>query len=232
MIIMNVQEMYLDALKDLSGWVTVWEWATHFCEKFPDMYAKAEEEAKNQKQDTTGLREISARISSRLSRGSFSEFIELDESERPRKIRYLPENEISDHIEKDIEDDIAPLTRQQIIKKHTDELSTNDLYRIREIESIIEQLKLFFKLDFEFEHANAILNKETPGRHHPDNIQILLKTHNRIKNSNNWIRFTIDEQIEYILSVIKVQKIVSSKMNINLDDSVVDKIIDRLRLVY
>lgn len=62
--------------------------------------------------------------------------------QKARKIRFLPENEISDHIERDIEEDIAPLTRQQIIKKHTEELSTDELYRMKEFESIIDQLKI------------------------------------------------------------------------------------------
>ena len=229
---MTVQEMYLEALKDLSGWVTVWEWSTHFCEKYPEMHEKAEEEAKNQKQDTTGLREISARISSRLSRGVFSEFVEMDESERPRKVRFLQEGETSEHIEKDIEDDIAPLTRYQIIKQHSEELSTRDLYRLKELESIIEQLKTFFRMDFEFEHANALLNKEAPGKHHPDNIQILLKSHNRMKNSDNWERFSLEEQVEYITATLKVQSIVSKRMGLNLDKEVLQKILDRLEAVY
>lgn len=229
---MNIQEMYLEALKDFEGWVSVWEWSVRFCEKYPDMHAKAEEDAKNQKQDTTGLREISARISSRLSRGSFSAHIEIDESDRPRKVRYITEDELSEHIEQDIEDDFAPLTRLQLIKLHTEELSTSDLYRIKEFESIIDQLRMFFKLDFEFEHAKALLNSDSPGKHHPDNIQILLKTHNRIKSNKSWKRFDLEEQIEYILAAIKIQKIVAKKMDIDLEETVVENIIKRLELVY
>lgn len=87
-------------------------------------------------------------------------------------------------------------------------------------------------MDFELEHANAILNPKEPGRHHPDNLQILLSSHNRFKNKSNWLRFTIDEQIEYINSVVLVQKMISKKMNIEIDDSVVVALMERLRKVY
>lgn len=64
---MTISEKYLESLKTIGEWVIVSEWAKKFTELYPDEYAKAEAQARNQKNDTTGLREIAARISSRLS---------------------------------------------------------------------------------------------------------------------------------------------------------------------
>ena len=86
---MNMTEKYLEALKDLDNWVIVSEWATRFGELYPELLEKANEEAKNQANETTGLREIAARISSGISRGAYIDNIEIDSSERPRKVRYV-----------------------------------------------------------------------------------------------------------------------------------------------
>jgi small subunit ribosomal protein S18 len=58
---------------------------------FPEILNEGNEQAKNQANETTGLREIAVRISSRLSKGRFSD-IEIDESERPRKVKYITES--------------------------------------------------------------------------------------------------------------------------------------------
>ena len=89
-----------------------------------------------------------------------------------------------------------------------------------------------FYLDFELEHAKALLNDKDPGLHHPDNIQVLLKSHNRMKSSDNWERFSLVEQMEYIKSAVILQKMVSRRMGIEIDDSVIDSILHRLKAVY
>lgn len=81
---MLIADKYLLTLKEINNWATVSEWALKFSLMFPDLLEKANEEARNQKQNTTGLREIAARISSTISRGAFNGRIELDESERTR----------------------------------------------------------------------------------------------------------------------------------------------------
>lgn len=101
-----------------------------------------------------------------------------------------------------------------------------------EILDITKTMSRMFRLDFEVDHALAILNPDQPGKHHPDNMQILTKAHNVRKNNSNWTRFTVDEQIEYINSVIKVQKIIEHKMDVELDDGLIGNIISRLKLVY
>ena len=54
----NISDKYLDALKLISTWVTVSEWTIKFCEIYPELLEKANKEAANQKNETTGLREM------------------------------------------------------------------------------------------------------------------------------------------------------------------------------
>lgn len=229
---MNITEKYLAALKQIEGWTQVSGWAVKFGELYPDLLAKAEREATNQANDTTGLREIAARISSNISRGAYAGKIEINDAERPRLVRYLPENELEQHISHDVDEDIAPLKRGEIINIALEKLGTHECYRLSEFESISKNLKQFFSLDFEIDHAHALLNSQTPGQHHPDNFQLLLKTHNARKNNDNWQRFTFAEQADYIKTAIKLQTFVSARMNIDLNDDVLDSLLNRLEKVY
>lgn len=228
----SFREKYLDALKTFDDWVIVSEWAQRFGELYPDLLAKAEVEAANQANDTTGLREIAARISSAINHGAYENTIETDTSERPRKVRYITEEQRAEHESHEIEEDVAPLRRNEIIRLANLSMSNHDQYRASEFEAIAKQLKTFFGLDFEVDHAKALLNKNEPGEHHPDNLQLLLKSHNGKKNNNNWNKFTLDEQIEYIETAIKLQQIVASRMNIEMENNVLIALIERLKGIY
>lgn len=229
---MNITEKYLTALKQIDGWTQVSGWAVKFGELYPDLLAKAEREAANQANDTTGLREIAARISSNISRGAYAGKIEINDAERPRLIRYLPENELEQHISHDVDEDIAPLKRGDIIKEALEKLGTHELYRLTEFEAISKNLKQFFSLDFEVDHAQALLNSKEPGKHHPDNFQLILKAHNAKKNNDNWLRFNFAEQADYIKTAIKLQTLVSAQMNIDMNGDVLDSLLSRLEKVY
>ncbi len=87
-------------------------------------------------------------------------------------------------------------------------------------------------MDFEVDHATALLNPEQAGKHHPDNLQLLIKAHNSRKNKKNWQRFSFDEQISYIKHVIALQMIISKRMKINLVEDVLDSLLERLEKVY
>lgn len=229
---MNIRGKYLEALKTFDDWVIVSEWAIKVGELYPDLLAKAEIEAANQANETTGLREIAARISSAINHGAYKNQIEIDNSERPRKVRYIPESAREEHESQEVEEDVAPLRRDEIIRLAMQSMNNIDKYRASEFDSIAKQLKSFFGLDFEVDHANALLNKDEPGMHHPDNFQLLLKSHNGKKNNNNWKKFNLEEQIEYIKTAIKLQNIVASRLSIDIDNSVLDSLLERLKNVY
>jgi len=226
-----LHEKYIKAIENNHDWLTVSEWALQVAERYPEILAKAENDAVNQKNKTTGLREIAARISSRLSANGF-ESLDVDTSEKPKKVRYIRPEEKTEHLEQDLEEDIAPLKRNELIKLHTESLTIQDLYRIDEMEVISKQIKTYFSLDFEVDHAQALLNPQTPGKHHPDNLQLLLKAHNGKKHSKNWERFSFDEQAEYITTAIKLQEIVAQRLGVQLESSVITSLIQRLKAIY
>lgn len=228
----SINEKYLDALSQTSEWLTVSEWACKVADVYPDLLVAADAQAARQKNDTTGLREIAARLSSRLSSGGFGASVEVDASERPKKVRFLSAVEQKEHEAQEVEEDLAPLRRIDIIKRDSEQLSVAEQYRIDEFEAISRQLKTYFGLDFEVDHATALLNPKTPGKHHPDNLQLLLKTHNSKKNASNWPRFSFAEQKQYIEAAITLQSLVAVRMNVEVVSSVKDSLLQRLEAIY
>jgi len=228
---MTKAQKYLEALKTFDDWVIVSEWAVRVGEQYPDLLEAANKQAANQANDTTGLRELAARISSHLSTGGFPE-VEIDDSERPRKVRYISEDEKKERVDEEIEADVEPLTRAERIRQDTEKLSELERYRIEEFENIARQLNRFFSLDFEVDHAMALLNPLQSGNHHPENFQLLTKAHNAKKNKNNWQRFSLEEQKTYIKQVITLQTIIAERLEISLVDDVLDSLLERLGKVY
>ncbi len=229
---MKIHEKYLEALKTFTDYTTVSEWAEKFTQMYPDELEKANIQAENQVRDTTGLREIAARISSRIATGGFSQKILIDDSERPRKIKYISKEEQTIYEQKEIEEDIEPLRRQDIINNATNQLEIFELYRITEFENIQRAFKQFFGLDFEIDHAEALLNNEKQGEHHPNNLQLLLKYHNGKKNKNSWNRFTFDEQVDYIKKSVVLHSLVADRFDVEIDNKILDSLLNRLKEIY
>jgi hypothetical protein len=229
---MKIHEKYLEALKTFDDYVIVSVWAEKVGELYPDLLEKANQEAQNQKIETTGLREIAARISSRLSTGGFDGFVKIDSSERPRKIKYITQEEFQENTTHDIEEDLEPLTRKEIEKNAEDKFVSIEVYRLDEFRNIQKAFKSFFNLDFELDHAKALLNKSEQGKHHPKNFQLLLKYHNAKKNNSNWKRFSMDEQETYIREVVKLQSLVADKLDIEINEQILNSLILRLKQVF
>lgn len=230
--ILKIRDKYLEVLKTFTDSVTISEWAIKFSEMYPDELEKANQQALNQKTNTTGLREIAARMSSNLSSGAFSKYIQIDDSEHPKKVKYITENEFEEHTQNEIDEDIEPLKRQDIINNAKDNMKILELYRISEFENIQKAFKLFFGIDFEIDHAEALLNDNKQGKHHPNNLQFLLKHHNGKKNKKSWARFSFDEQIDYIKKAISLQSLVADKFNIEIDNKILELLLNRLKEVY
>jgi HPt (histidine-containing phosphotransfer) domain-containing protein len=229
---MKIHEKYLEALKTFTDFVTISEWAVKFSEMNPDELEKANEQAAKQKNDTTGIRELAARMSSRLASGGFSNSVQIDDSERPKKVKYITDDELKVNIQKEIEDDIEPLKRQDIINNATNQLEIYELYQITEFENIQKAFKHFFGLDFEIDHAEALLNDKKQGEHHPNNLQLLLKYHNGKKNKNSWDRFSFEEQEEYIKKTIALHSLVAYKFDITIDNRILTSLLNRLKMIY
>ena len=229
---MKIHEKYLEALKTFDDFVTVSEWAVKVAERYPDILETADEQVKEHINDTTGLKAIGARLSARLSKGRFDGKVIIDDSERPRKVKYITEEELTEKATQELEEDIEPLRRQDIINQAKESLEAKELYRISEFEDIQKKFKNFLGIDFEIDHAQALLDDTKQGKHHPDNFQLLLKYHNVKKYKNSWQRFSIEEQIDYIYKVVELHKILEDKLDVKLDTAILENLVSRLKAVY
>ena len=70
-------------------------------------------------------------ISSNLSSGGFLD-VEVDDSERPRKVRYISDTDKQTKIDDELEADIEPLTRAERIR--------SDFENLTEIERLSNEL--------------------------------------------------------------------------------------------
>lgn len=229
---MTIKQKHLEALKTFDDYVPVSEWAERFGQMFPDELEKANRQAENQANDTTGLREIAARISSRLTTGAYKEHVIINDSERPRKAKYITTDELKQQTQNELDEDIEPLRRQDIINNAKDQMELVELYRIAELENIQRAFKQFFGIDFEIDHAQALFDSNEQGNHHPDNLQFLLKLHNGKKNKSSWKRFTFEEQADYIKKAMILQSTVADKLNLEIDNIILDALLQRLKSVY
>ena len=166
------------------------------------------------------------------SNTGFSQKILIDDTERPKKVKYLTKEELDNYEQREIEEDIEPIKRQDIINNATSKLEVYELYRITEFENIQKSFKQFFNLDFEIDHAEALLNNEKQGEHHPNNLQLLLKYHNGKKNKNSWNRFTFDEQVDYIKKSVALHSLVADKFEVEIDNKILDSLLNRLNEIY
>lgn len=229
---MKIHEKYLEALKTFDDFVTVSEWAVKVAEIYPDILNKAQKNVQNHKTPTSALQQITRQISSEITRGTYAEYINIDDSERPKKVKYITQEEFEKNTQEEFEEDIEPLRRQDIINQAKESLEAKELYRISEFENIQKSFKSFFGIDFEIDHAQALLDDIKQGKHHPDNFQLLLKYHNVKKYKNSWQRFSIEEQIEYIYKVVELHKILEAKLGVKLDEAILENLVSRLKAVY
>ncbi len=112
------------------------------------------------------------------------------------------------------------------IKKERDGLSEFEKYRIQELDAIAKAFNSYFKTDLEVDHAHALMG-DTPGKHHPDNLQLLSKTHNRIKSKSSWHRMTLERQLEYLYKMKNYHAVV-----FQIDEEIFKSLIERLEKVY
>jgi len=228
---MTKTQKYLESLKNGEEWVTVLEWAEKVSELYPEILEDANKQVVNHAKETTGLRAITARLSSKLSSNDY-ENIEIDDSERPRKVRYVSADVKQELLNEELEADVEPLTRKEKIESDTQKLTTYEQYRIDEFYVLSGQFKKYFELDFEVDHAKALLNEDDAGTHHPSNLQLLIKVHNAKKNKKNWERFSFEEQKQYIEQVVALQMTIASRLEIELVDEVLAKLFGKLEEIY
>lgn len=227
----EMKRKYLETLKDIESWATVSEWAKKVAELNPDILVKADREAQSHKRKTTGLREIAARISSIIASGGYEGLILVDESQSPRRVKFLSFNSQKSK-EMLAKEDMEEIDRDERIQSDYEKLGKYPQYRIYELKEIARALKEVTGLSFHLDHARAIKNRTHPGKHGPDNAQILLQVHNAGKNNSNWKRFSLSDQLKYIQAVIELQELVNKKSRKKMDHKFLKSVLARLKAVY
>jgi hypothetical protein len=78
---MKKHEKYLEVLKSFNGYITIEEWATKFVKVYP-------EETNQEKDKKTIVRDLTKNISALISTKKWDNYISIDTSKKPKKIKY------------------------------------------------------------------------------------------------------------------------------------------------
>lgn len=218
-------ECYLESLKRLDDWVTIGEWSNQVATDYPEILQEAEEQAKGHKRETTGIREIRARLGSRVSTGGYKDHVKVDQSERPKRVKYI-------HKEEAENEEIEEIKRDQIEFEDASSWTEDAKYRVEELKKIKKALGDYMGVSLVIDHAEALMNKDKRGKHHPDNMQILIHGHNVKKSNSNWKRFSFDEQITYLKKINESYLLISNVNGMSIENETIDRLFERLKTVY
>jgi len=223
---MTKQEKFIEVLRTFDTAVTVSEWANRVVEQYPAIL----NQINSKTNEPMTLKALATTMSLKVSRGEFSELKVLD-SEPYRRVMYLTENKKNDltkmEVTKDVEAIVLESKMNDDIKKSTEQ----DRYRLEELSSICTQLNKYFRLNFNFHHAQSLSSTTKSGRHHVDNIQLLTTEHSLFKEDGTK-KFSIEEQKAYIKRVISVHMMIDKSIDINLTDEILEMLLDRLEKIY
>ena len=215
----------IEVLKEADEWLTSSEWASKLIDAYPEVGAAADEKASKWANPKSGLRSLAGEINSCLvnRRGPFAH-TEVDKKSSPQKTRYVEEIEKLDEKEKLSE--VEDLTRTERIRQDSQLLTENEKRLIEGINEISKQFKKSFHIRLEVDHAQAIMN-EDGGKHHPGNLQLLTEEDNRCKSSDNWERFTFEEQYDYLERLFE-----NKQMRFDVNHDLFEILLKQLGIVY
>jgi len=223
---MTKQERFIEVLKTFERPVTVSEWAKRVVEHYPSILKQIDSKTN----EPMTLLALTKTMSLKVSRGEFSDVKVLD-SESGRRIIYLTEDKKKDLLKMELIKDVEAIVLENRIEEDIKKTSSQDKYRLEELNSICTQLNKYFKLDFNLHHAESLSNSKKSGRHHISNLQLLTREHALLKKDGAK-KFSIDEQKAYIKRVISVHMMIDRTIDINLTDDVLEMLLDRLEKIY
>ncbi len=212
--------------------VTRPEWAELVGKKYPELLKKATLQGSSRSPSRSGVSILSTSMSASLRGSKESVFIETVVVDNLTKFRYITEEKSLENIEKALDEEELYSTRAEIIKAGNSVMTKFDSFRYKEFQEIQKNFKTLLKLDFEIDHANALMNPTEPGDHHPDNLQLLNSRFNSIKGKYNWKRFTIEEQVKHIRDY--AAPYLEHKINLNIEygEDCLEILIKRLEAIY
>jgi len=224
--IMTKSDKFMEVLQTFNTSVTIATWAKRIVELYPAVLVQGTDK----KATKMTLRELTGRISLKVSKGDFSD-IEVENSTPYRKVKYISSEMQKESLKITANNDMEPVDLENKINKDLEKLSESERYRIEEFMSITDQLNRYFNLNFELHHAYGLNSQKELGKHHADNLQLITTEHMKLKEANE-PKFTIEEQKAYIKRIIVVHTMVIKHLDINLTDEVLDMLLDRLAKVY
>lgn len=107
---MKQHEKYLEALKTFDDFITIKEWSIKFVELYPD-------KTKNE-DDSVKMRKIEKSISSLVSTGKWSNMLLINKSTKPKKIKFITDEQKVDNIQQDIHLSKSPKDVKSMNFKH------------------------------------------------------------------------------------------------------------------
>jgi len=223
---MTKTDKFIEVLQTFNHSVTIAEWSKRIVELYPAVLTQQN----NKNSESMTLRELTARISLKVSKEEFPE-IEVENTLPYRKVRYLHSGMKKEYIKKVANKDIEPIIIAERMEEDINRLNESERYRIEEFSGITDQLNRYFNLNFQIHHSFSLTNSKNMGKHHADNLQILTAEHALLREDGE-PKFTIEEQKAYIKRIIVVHTMVSKHLDINLTDEVLDMLLDRLAKVY
>lgn len=223
---MTKTDKFIEVLQTFNHPVTIAQWSKRIVELYPAILTQQN----SKHSELMSLRELTARISLKVSKEEFSE-VEVEKSLPYRKVRYISSEIKKEYIKKIANQDIEPIIIEERMKEDINRLNEFERYRIEEFIEITNQLNRYFNLNFQLHHALSLTNSRNMGKHYAENLQLLTEEHALLREDGEK-KFTIEEQKAYIKRIIVVHTIVSKHLDICLTDEVLDMLLDRLAKVY
>ncbi len=233
-------------LKEIDEWVPLGDFVKILVTKFPEeLIYNGRQGDEDEPTLEMAIQRITRRFNDSFVKGNLDPKIWIYNGTGVRQIRIasgdkeaslltLTEKLLLEKGVKSGEDMETTITRKEREKRDSTKWISDDTYRYGEFKDIASSLNKHFNLDLEVDHAWAIMCDDKPGQHHPDNLHLLSKRHNVIKNNFSSNRFTIEEQEDYITDLVTFNKKHSDRLNLRAHgtEKVLEKLFIRLEAIY
>ena len=223
---MTKTDKFIEVLQTFKEPITIAKWAKRIVELYPAILIQTN--SKTDKRMT--VLELATAISLKVSKGEFSH-VEVKNCLPYRKVQYISNGSQNKLSKVYANEDIEVMLLESRMNNELVKLNESDRYRIEEFKNVTNQLNKYFNMNFELHHATSLLNKQRPGKHHPNNLQLLTAEH-VLKKEDGKKKFTIEEQKAYIKRTLVVDSMVSKASEVSLIDEVLDMLLERLAKVY
>jgi hypothetical protein len=229
----RIADKYIEVLVKYNN-ITLNEWVEKILETYPDLEDQIKKYTYYKKNGDV-KRTLKHKIHKNTDIGELKRMgiLNIDKSQNPSIYsmdveKYNEYIEIGDTIS---EKGISDYDRSEIIEKTEETWLSKDRIHASTYAYIQKLLWIHIGMKFEIDHAKSL---KEGGKHSPENFHLLLKEHNRSKNSKSTKRMSYEEQVRYIKAVVQAQncyyEIYDEKEVI--DNEAIEEIFKLLKTVY